>query len=159
MLRPPRTPLCGTNRFGFGPESSCQKSFRRRTTGSQRWTSARWCRTRAGNWTWSCAAELRMESSRTSDTLERTCSSRTVNSARGSCCWRWTGWPCLDYLFMTFLLWLSAATDPSGWELCAKVRRVHACVCVRVRGCWGYLSKVLGTPYGSSFFNCHVVQQ
>lgn len=146
MLRPTLTPLCGTNRFWFGPQSSCQKSFRRRTTGSPRWTSARWCRTRAGNWTWSCAAELRMESSRTWDTLERTCSSRRGNSARGSCCWRWTGWPCLDYRCMTFLLWLSAATVLSRWALCAKVRRAWARA-----GCWGELSKVSGTLDGGSF--------
>lgn len=91
-----------------------------------------------------------MESSRTSDKLERTCSSRTVNSAWGSCCWRWTDWPCLDYRFMTFLLWLSAATVPSGWELCAKVRRVHARAGVRA-GVKVNSSKVSGTPYGSSF--------
>lgn len=134
MQRASLTPQCGSNGLCFGPESSWQKSFRKRTTGSRRWTSAHWCRTRAGNWTWSCSAGLRMASSRTSDTLERSwCSSRTVNSARGSSCWRWTGWPCLDYRFMTFLLWLNAATVPSGWEVCAKVRRVHACACER----WG----------------------
>lgn len=36
MLRPSLTPQCGSNGFWFGPESSWQKSFRKRTTGSRR---------------------------------------------------------------------------------------------------------------------------
>lgn len=95
------TPFRGTN--GFGPEPPCQKSSRRRTTGSLRWTSARLSATRAGSWTWSCAAELRMESSHKSGKLERMLwCTRTVNSARGSCSWTWRGCLCLDYPSMTF---------------------------------------------------------